>query len=363
MLANHIRNGLKDSVERLVEGQLAQAHLKKQGGKGNGGSGILGALRWKYTLSFIGGTITTNSCLLKQGVNFVVLGFSDWTPLQQFLAGEIPGPVGEQIWPHVVFTDLHKGERSRLNRPSDVKDLPGFKFATLCLERGRPCIAYTSGEAMTAHPFVFQGQDMFFFFDREEFRIDGQIAKTFLNNLWPRLSRCLWLPDCTLSVEGHKNKNEKTFAVTFYDTTGQAVSHIAKVTEKVYSYLYLWSFGSVLARLRGAPESSEKSPRAIVKVANIDSTRQHLFTRDFYSENRKQIYYVPSGDLLKRSVDILNANIRHLDVPIARSLPNFWNNKDAAGDLVDDMRQILPPDGLKWLENATVDLRPRGTAK
>ena len=153
----------------------------------------------------------------KRAVDFVVFGFSDWDPLTKFLAGNIAGPAAEQVWPQVVFTDLHKGTRSYPTRPSDVRELPGYQFAMRCLERGIPCVAFTSGEAMTTHPYVFQDQDMLLFFDREEFKIGGLIGAAFVDKLWPRLSRRIWLPEFTLAVEGRKNENHKSFTVTFYD--------------------------------------------------------------------------------------------------------------------------------------------------
>lgn len=361
MLSDHIRNGLKDCVEHLAGGRLAKPQLDKKIGQRAGTSAFMGALLWKYTLSFPVGAIQME-CPVKRPVEFVVFGFGDWDSPTRFLAGNIAGPAGDQVWPQVVFTDLHKGTRSYPTRPSDVRELAGYQFAMRCLEHNIPCVTFTSGEAVNTHPYVFHGQDMLLPFDREEFKIGGKIAEAFEDRLWPRLSRRFWIPDFTLTVEGRKNKNHKSFTVKFYDAAGQPVS-IANVSRTKYTYLYLWCYGSIAARLFDWPCESTAMHPAIANPHNIDSTRQLLFEQSFYHNRRKTIFWVPGGDLSQRSADILNANIRHLDVPITSSFPTFWDNYHLATRLKADMQQILPEDGQEWLETVVIPPPPSSSSK
>ncbi len=324
------------------------------------------SLAWTYVVSVERGAIVT-PCGINRPVEFVVYGFEDWDPLKAFLAGNLAGPAGVPLWPQLVLTDLYKGVLTQPKATEDIQKLPGYSFAMDCVARHIPCIAFSSSDgAIHEHSPLFQSRC--FHYTRDEFKQSGKVFRTLRDRLWGELSRKLWIPEFKLAVEGRKNPGANTFDVTF-TSAGKRFSHVANVSATPYAYLYLWAYGSTLARLKGWDAQlkgwdesdcvavSKPPPKILTlsgnKKTQIGSTWGKLFEPRVRASRKEDIYYVPNGDVSERTADILNANIIHLDVPTAVALPMFWDHPPIKRNLWNSLREILPPDGLDWLHAVT----------
>lgn len=324
--------------------------------------GLRSALRWKYVISAESGAIDCFSSAQRH-IDFVIYGFSDWAPLEAFLAGRITGPKDDPIWPHLVFTDLYKGIRTVPKGGDDIRKLPGYGFATSCIDLRIPCIAYTSEpRAFDTHSYLFHNRPLYYC-PRSGFIGDGYVLQTLRHELWPKLSRNVWLPEFKLTLRGHKNPGDDTFNVIF-KLRSDVFSHTPAMHGTSYAYLYIWAYASILTQLKGWDSElegwdytrcGERSCMAVCRPT--DSSIQHLplmgklFEKSAWSQ-KTNIFYYEGDDLRNRNADILNSNIIHLDAPTSSAkLPSMWGGDHILNNLKLFLREILPPSGLAWLYN------------
>lgn len=295
-------------------------------------------------------------------VQFVTYGLSAWEPLFAYLGnnGGV-GLKGRPFWPHLVITDLFNGARRTVAEFEEVTGLDGYRLASQCKRKQIPCITITSAESAIQRCEPLWQKERLERYARSQLGWNGDVFKA-LQLIFHDLLERRWVTEFALVVEGRQNPNNNTFCVSF-SKQGKVVSLAREVGPVPYAYLYLLAYGSVLARsnnwevksLDGWMDSGCKCLAVSRppldcehRSIQIDPTLMASFQADYWKASKNEIFF--GGNSKNRSSNMLNANILHLDPPVASCLPTFWYRDIMIARLRDQMREILPPEGMQWLE-------------
>lgn len=304
-----------------------------------------------------------------RGVEFIIYYFEDWEAVKALLSGEDPsrGHEAWRIWPSLIISDLYDGvqEAQAVRSSEELAQLAGAKFRDACQQHQIPCIVVTSFED-TISNFELDWQEAahrggLFYLSRARF---GQIGEEFLTRLWGHLKRRFWIPEFRYELSGIAHPGRSTFEVRLFEQ-GREVSVVPRVTATQYSCLYIWAWGSVLARAKGwevdelrgwaastcpavsVPRKKDVSGKAPQFLFNLNQN----FSKTFRGDELHDLNFTYPEDPNHIGFKVLSANILRLDTPPAGSLPGYYTTKEVFKKLEDSLREILPPAGVKWLRS------------